>query len=41
MLQRAVDATSHWSYADRKLFFFDTAYRCFVPGGTRNVDDPA
>ena len=34
MLQEAIDATAHWSYADRKAFFFDTAYRCFVPGGT-------
>ena len=34
MLQKAIDATSHWSYADRKAFFFDTAYRLFVPGGT-------
>lgn len=35
MLQKAIDATAHWSYADRKAFFFDTAFRCFVPGGTR------
>ena len=33
LLQRALDATSHWSYADRKAMFFDTPYRLFRPGG--------
>ncbi len=35
-LQRAVDATAGWSYADRRAMFFDTAYRLFVPGGQLN-----
>lgn len=34
MLQTSIDATAHWNYGDRKAFFFDTAYRLFVPGGT-------
>lgn len=33
-LQRAIDATAHRPYAERKAMFFDTAYRLFVPGGT-------
>ncbi|WP_305096774.1 amidohydrolase family protein [Croceibacterium aestuarii] len=37
MLQQAIDATAHWTYADRKAFFFDTPFRCFVPGGTRKL----
>jgi len=37
MLQKALDATAHWSYADRKAFFFDTAFRCFVPGGSKTL----
>lgn len=33
-LQRAVDATAHRPYGERRAIFFDNAYRLFVPGGT-------
>ncbi len=33
LLQRALDATAHWTYAERKALFFDTPYRLFRPGG--------
>jgi len=34
LLQRTLDATAHMSNTDRRAFFYDTATKVFVPGGT-------